>query len=307
MKREWKWAAVAAGITGMMATSLLEMSCAQTGAKDKSASDKVKLVQIGTKLGDILIYPYEKTVKHRENFLKLAESGFYNGTTFHRVIKDFMIQGGDPNSKNDDPNDDGQGGPGYTLPAEIVEGYYHKRGAVAAARLGDNVNPKKESSGSQFYIVQGKKYTPMDLEMMEQQINQQALQAYMPGYVSRPENEWIMKVDWQGLNQTDPDSMMRLQQRLMDEIKEAYKAEGNKEFKFSEQAIKDYGEIGGAAFLDNGYTVFGEVISGMEVVDKIAEQPKDQRDRPNENIVMQVKVLEITKKDLESKYKFTAK
>ena len=281
------------------------VGCAQSGAKE--ASDKVKLVQITTKFGDILIYPYEKTVKHRENFLKLAESGFYNGTTFHRVIKDFMIQGGDPNSKNDNPDDDGQGENGYTIPAEIVDGYYHKRGAVAAARLGDNVNPLRASSGCQFYIVQGKKYGEQELEMMQEQINQQALQGYMPTYLSRPENEWIQKLDWQGLQQTNPDSMMRLQQRLIGEVMSAYKAEGNKEFVFSEQAKKDYAEIGGAAFLDNGYTVFGEVLSGMDVVDKIAEQPKNNRDRPNENVDMKVKVVETTKKELESKYKFTAK
>ncbi|MCS7084555.1 MAG: peptidylprolyl isomerase [Bacteroidia bacterium] len=293
------------GGAAALAVGMGASSCAQSGAKE--SSDKIKLVQISTKFGDILIYPYEKTVKHRENFVKLAESGFYNGTTFHRIIKDFMIQGGDPNSKNDNPNDDGQGGPGYTLPAEIFEDYYHKRGAVAAARLGDNVNPNKESSGSQFYIVQGKKYSEQELDMMQEQINMQALQSFMPKYMSRPENEWIQKIDWAGLNQSDPDSMLRLQQRLVGEVRQAFAAEGGKEFKFSEQAKKDYVQIGGAAFLDNGYTVFGEVISGMETVDKIADQPKDSRDRPNENIAMQVKVVEITKKDLESKYKFRAK
>ncbi len=303
MKKPMKHAACA--WTVLLMVGVAAVGCAQSGAKE--APDKVKLVQITTKFGDILIYPYEKTVKHRENFIKLAESGFYNGTTFHRIIKEFMIQGGDPNSKNDNPDDDGQGENGYTIPAEIVEGYYHKRGAVAAARLGDNVNPLRASSGCQFYIVQGKKFGEQELEMMEDQINQQALQSYMPTYMSRPENEWIQKVDWQTLQQTDLDSMMRLQQRLIGQVMEAYKADGNKEFSFSEQAKKDYIEIGGAAFLDNAYTVFGEVISGMDVVDKIAEQPKNNRDRPNENITMQVKVIQTTKKELESKYKFVAK
>jgi cyclophilin family peptidyl-prolyl cis-trans isomerase len=114
---------------------------------------KEKIIEVTTSFGKMYIWLYKQTPMHRDNFLKLADSGFYNGTTFHRVIPNFMIQGGDPNSKDNDPNNDGQGGPGYTIPAEFVDTLKHVRGAVAAARMGDSVNPLKASSGSQFYIA----------------------------------------------------------------------------------------------------------------------------------------------------------
>lgn len=188
-----------------------------TVSAQNNADKKYELVQITTKFGDILIWAYNETPKHRDNFIKLAKEGFYNGTTFHRVINDFMIQGGDPNSKDKDPSNDGIGGPGYTIDAEIVSSLSHFYGAVAAARLGDQQNPQKKSSGSQFYIVQNKK---------------------------------------------------------------------------------------GTHFLDNNYTVFGKVLTGMDVVDKIATQPKDARDRPIENISMQVKVVTMTQKELKDKFNF---
>jgi cyclophilin family peptidyl-prolyl cis-trans isomerase len=120
---------------------------------------KYELVQIETSFGNILIWLYDQTPKHKANFLKLTKEGFYNGTTFHRIIADFMIQGGDPNSKDNNASNDGIGGPGYTIDAEFVPTLSHDYGAVAAARLGDNVNPEKKSSGSQFYIVQNKNGT----------------------------------------------------------------------------------------------------------------------------------------------------
>lgn len=114
---------------------------------------KEEIIEISTSFGKMYVWLYKQTPMHRDNFLKLADSGFYNGTTFHRVIPGFMIQGGDPNSKDSDPNNDGQGGVGYTIPAEFVDSLKHIRGAVAAARMGDNVNPLKASSGCQFYIA----------------------------------------------------------------------------------------------------------------------------------------------------------
>jgi cyclophilin family peptidyl-prolyl cis-trans isomerase len=204
-----------------IAFSILTLILVTMTGKDVFAqsndSKKYEVIQLTTKFGDIVIWLNNETPKHRDNFLKLAKEGFYNGTTFHRIINDFMIQGGDPNSKDNDPTNDGIGGPGYTIEAEFVPALTHTYGAVAAARTGGPGNPQMRSSGSQFYIVQNKS-----------------------GYHS----------------------------------------------------------------LDKSYTVFGKVISGMNVVDKIAVQPKDGRDRPLENITMQVKVITLTKKELKDKFNF---
>jgi len=136
-----------------------------------SAMAQSTSVKIETTKGNITVMLYDETPVHRDNFVKLAESGFYEELLFHRVISSFMIQGGDPQSK-DAPSGKtlGNGGPGYTLPAEIVPKYFHKKGALAAARTGDAGNPQRRSSGSQFYIVQGKKYTDMQLDSMEKQL-----------------------------------------------------------------------------------------------------------------------------------------
>ncbi|MES2387993.1 MAG: peptidylprolyl isomerase [Bacteroidota bacterium] len=176
---------------------------------------KDDVVFIDTDFGQIVLVLSNKTPKHKANFIKLAKEGFFDGTTFHRIIDRFMIQGGDPNSKNDNPNDDGGGGPGYTIPAEFNETLTHVAGAVAAARMGDGQNPQKESSGSQFYIV---------------------------------ENEE------------------------------------------------------GTHFLDKNYTVFGQVIQGMDVVHKIAEQPKAAADRPLKDIKMKVTVKQMRMKKITKKY-----
>lgn len=125
-----------------------------------ACKDKVEVAKITTDFGEIYIYLFDHTPKHQENFKKLAKEGFYDGTTFHRIIPNFMVQGGDPNSKDDNPNNDGQGGPGYTIQPEFNKELNHEYGSVAAARMGDHVNPDRESSGSQFYIVNNKKGTP---------------------------------------------------------------------------------------------------------------------------------------------------
>ena len=197
-------------------------------------------VLITTTYGKIEIHLYSDCPGHKANFLKLAKEGFYDGTTFHRVIDNFMIQGGDPNTK--DPEKArlaGQGGPGYTLPAEINQAHIHTRGMVAAARTGDNVNPKRESSGSQFYIVQGKIPTVTELNQMEQHIQRQV----------------------------------------------------NPNFKYSEEQRSTYLQTGGTPHLDMQYTVFGEVVKGLEVVDQIAKVKKGPGDKPVEDIVISIKVI----------------
>lgn len=178
---------------------------------------KDQLVTISTPQGDIKLILFDDTPQHKANFLKLAKEGFYDGTTFHRVIDGFMIQGGDPNTKDDNPRNDGAGNPGYTVPAEINPSHKHVRGAVAAARQDDRVNPSRASSGSQFYIVENHDGTPM---------------------------------------------------------------------------------------LDEVYTVFGQVVDGLDVIDKIAEQPKDGRDRPLSDIKMKVAVEQVKKKKIAKKYDY---
>ncbi|MBK7879463.1 MAG: peptidylprolyl isomerase [Saprospiraceae bacterium] len=188
---------------------------------------------IETSYGNMKVRLYDSTPKHKANFIKLVEQKFYDGTLFHRVINNFMIQGGDPDSKNAASGQPlGSGGPGYTIDAEISK--FHFKGALCAARQGDQVNPQKKSSGSQFYIVQGQPMDAAQLQML-------ALQ--------------------KGINYTESD-------------------------------IKKYSTLGGTPFLDGDYTVFGEVVEGLDVIDKIAAVQGDQMNRPLADIKMTVKLVD---------------
>ncbi|MFW5707259.1 MAG: peptidylprolyl isomerase [Bacteroidota bacterium] len=202
-----------------------------TGQKEEER----RRVLISTPYGDMTIELFNETPLHRDNFIKLVEEGYYNGTLFHRVIKDFMIQGGDPHSIDAAPGERlGVGGPGYTIPAEIVQGKFHRKGALAAARQGDQVNPRKESSGSQFYIVQGRVVTPEELDQFEQRAG---------------------KV-------------------------------------FTNEQRTVYSTEGGTPHLDDEYTVFGQVVSGLEVIDKIAAVQTDSASRPVEDVRVTMEVIE---------------
>lgn len=201
----------------------------------EETKEMTTMVLISTNYGDMKAILYNETPLHRDNFIKLVKEGYYDGTLFHRVIDGFMIQGGDPNSKTAKPNQMlGQGGPGYTVPAEFKQELIHKKGALAAARMGDNVNPQKASSGSQFYIAQGKRYTSEELNMLQARMGKQ-------------------------FNQTQKDA---------------------------------YVNEGGVPFLDYEYTVFGQVIEGLEVIDKIAKVQKDRNDRPVEDVKMTISIVE---------------
>lgn len=194
--------------------------------------DNVRYAEIVTEFGTMKVELYDSTPKHKENFIKLVEEGFYDDLLFHRVMNQFMVQGGDPNSKDAPPGGSlGTGGPGYTIDAEI--GAPHFKGALAAARQPDGVNPEKKSSGSQFYVVHG-----------------------------RPQNE-------QGLQRTA----------------------ASKGITYNESQMKKYMELGGYPPLDMEYTVFGEVVEGLDVIDKIAVVAVDSRNRPNEDIKMTVRML----------------
>lgn len=196
---------------------LLTLFCVISSSEAKKPKKKKTeyVITVSTNFGEMVCLLYSDTPKHKSNFIKLAREGFYDSTTFHRVIKNFMIQGGDPLSKDNNPMNDGQGGPKYTIPAEIKENHTHVKGAICAARRGDMVNPKKESSGSQFYIVHNENGTP---------------------------------------------------------------------------------------HLDGAYTVFGEVIKGIEIVDLIANQPTGQMNRPESKITMSVKVEVIKLRKIKKRY-----
>ena len=193
------------------------------------------LVEMQTTYGKIVLLLYDDTPLHRDNFIKLVNEKVYDGVLFHRVIEGFMIQGGDPDSKNARPGQMlGEGDLGYLIPAEFRKNLINKRGALCAARQGDDVNPKKESSASQFYIVQGRTWSEAELDMMEKHYGKH----------------------------------------------------------YTDEQRKIYAEVGGAPHLDGDYTVYGEVVEGMDVVDKIAAAKRDRFDRPLEDIkIISAKVI----------------
>lgn len=234
------------------------------------------VVEIKTTLGNIKVLLYNDTPLHKANFLKLVKEGYYDGVLFHRVIKDFMVQTGDPESKNAAPGQRlGSGDPSYTIEAEIdYPRHYHKYGALAAARTGDQVNPERRSSGSQFYIVTGTKIQPRQLDMMEKRMADNEKMTYFRRLVSKHQSE-IRNL--QELN--DSIALEDFRQKL---IKETEEHVGDK--KIPENIKNDYTTIGGTPHLDGQYTVFGEVLEGMDVVEKIQNAATGEGDRPVEDI-----------------------
>ncbi|MBN2165531.1 MAG: peptidylprolyl isomerase [Marinilabiliaceae bacterium] len=249
-------------------------------------SQKGPKVIVHTDLGDMTIELYDETPQHRDNFLKLANEHYFDSLLFHRVIDGFMIQGGDPDSKNATEGQMlGQGGPDYTIPAEInYPKYFHKKGALAAARMGDEMNPEKESSGSQFYIVMG--------EVLNDEAIAQAEQG-MLGQKRQAAGDSIFKpyVDSLRFYQSQNDSVkfMALYQKAYGEAVAA--AQSVDTFKLPEAIVQTYKTVGGAPMLDGAYTVFGEVVEGLDVIDKIAKVEKDNNDRPLKNVKMWVEVI----------------
>lgn len=225
-------------LIGLLIVSLFAAACANTRTTSKSrVATTPRMAEIATNYGNIVVKLYDSTPLHRDNFIKLVKEGFYDSLLFHRVIDSFMIQGGDPDSKNaPDSVQLGEGeAPGDRIPAEFNKAYFHKRGALAAAR---DDNPAKASSNCQFYIVQGKPYNDTVLNMMECQLRND-----------------------------------------------------NPGFFFTDAQRTAYNTVGGAPFLDQNYTVFGEVVKGLDVVDKIAALPRDANDRPLQNVRMHIRML----------------
>lgn len=244
-------------------------------------------IRIKTTEGDIVVRLYDETPKHRDNFIKLVKEEFFNGTLFHRVIKDFMIQGGDPDSKNAPQGKRlGTGGPGYTIPAEFVyPKYFHKRGALSAARLADQVNPERESSGSQFYIVWGKVYKPQELKQIERQMEMQQEQAIF-NQLAQAHREDILNFR----RNRDRAGLQQLQDQLVEETQK--KSEEIGAPKFTDEQVKAYTTVGGTPFLDNQYTVFGEVEDGLDVVEKIQNAETLRDDRPKNDVSMTMEIIE---------------
>lgn len=253
-------------------------SCGAGSSQNAKAQDETKVL-IKTNLGDITIKLYNETPQHRDNFIKLVQEHYYDSVLFHRVIRDFMVQAGDPDSKNAEKYAQlGTGGPGYTIPAEFVyPQYFHKRGALSAARQGDQVNPERNSSGSQFYIVTGKKYSKFQLQDLEEQLDKQQGQTIF-NLLCGQNIDKIREIQASG----DQDSLMRLQDELVAKTEQMLKEQGP--FKFTKEQVEAYTSQGGTPFLDNQYTVFGEVIDGMKVVEKIESAGTDTYDRPRKDI-----------------------
>ncbi len=242
-------------------------------------------VKIQTTLGDMTVRLYDETPLHRDNFAKLVKEGFYDGTLFHRVIRDFMIQGGDPDSKGAPAGKQlGSGGPGYTIDAEIKEGIYHKRGALAAARLGDEINPERRSSGSQFYIVWGDIYKEGQLKQLDKQMSMQHIQQVFNTLASQHREE-IMQLR----RERNRAGFQELQDRLASEAEAQAKSQG---YGLTDRQKEIYTTIGGTPHLDGQYTIFGEVESGLEVVDMIQQAATSRGDRPVDDIGMFMKICD---------------
>ena len=224
-------------------TSQNEAMTVASEEKEIVMEDKNAKVKISTQFGDMIVELYDETPQHRDNFIKLVEEGFYNDLLFHRVIKGFMVQGGDPDSKGAAPNMPlGSGGPGYTVPAEFVDTLVHMKGALSAARQGDQMNPEKRSSGSQFYVVQGKPVNPQFLLQMEQRRNA--------------------------------------------------RRDSSNYFKYTDAQIEQYATVGGTPHLDGDYTVFGQVIEGLDIIDSIAAVQTARGDRPVEDVKMTMELMD---------------
>jgi len=244
-------------------------------------SDEVEVIMTTSK-GELILKLYNQTPIHRDNFVKLINNQFYNGISFHRVIKNFMAQAGDPNSRDPEyAGSLGNNSEGETLPAEIFPALFHKKGALAAARMGDQVNPEKRSSGSQFYIVQGKKYNRNQLTQMEARINQQLEGNRVGIFLKDSSNKAYMN----RVKVCQQNGWMDSLNMVISEIKNIVLKDVDK-FTFSEEQLKAYETIGGTPFLDNGYTVFGEVVSGIDIIDSICTSPTLPGDKPQEPIII---------------------
>lgn len=256
---------------------------AQTFAKET--------ILITTPQGNIKIKLYNETPLHRDNFLKLAKQGHYNDLLFHRVINQFMIQGGDPDSKTaKDSVALGEGDVGYWIPAEFNKKLYHKKGALGAAREDDELDPAKESSGSQFYIVMGKTFDEAAIQKAEIRVNKNLVQKINVITASSGKSPALKKYYLRLIAEGKTDSLKYARTHLIDPVS-IKEYQNTPHFTFTAEQRKTYATIGGAPHLDMNYTVFGQVIEGLDVIDKIAAVKTDKNDRPVQNIRMTIEII----------------
>ena len=270
---------------------------------DSSTATPVKvpenevLIVINTSYGTMKARLYNETPKHRDNMVKLIEKGFYDSLLFHRVIKNFVIQGGDPQSKHAPSGAQlGEGDVGYTLPAEFLpQKYFHKKGALAMARENDEVNPKKESSGCQFYIVQGKVQDEDLLEKNEKRINRQITQLITDCLLALSENAALkVSLEKAKSGSKNNDSLAVIQKKIDLLVEPVYK--NYSRYRIPDEQRTVYKKIGGTPHLDTHYTVFGEIYEGLEVLDKIANLETDANARPVSDVKMWIQILQKPKK-----------
>ena len=255
---------------------LCTLSCSAPGGNENTT------VSIKTTLGEIRIKLYDETPHHRDNFIRLINSGFYDGISFHRIIKNFMIQAGDPLTKSGSLKNISDSLKTYTIPAEFNNKYFHKKGALAAARQGNDVNPAMRSSGTQFYIVQGVKLSDDELNLAEQKINSNMKQ----NCFSRLLKETSDSVRLAGKTLTDAE-IQDIASVKMFQYLTTYK-----EYRISEEQRNVYKTIGGTPRLDGTYTVFGEVTEGLDILDKIADVQTDSNDKPLTDIkIIKIKIV----------------
>ena len=253
------------------------------------ADNKDYLVTIETKFGDMKLVLFDETPKHKSNFIKLAKSGRYDSTIFHRVIKGFMVQGGDIDAREENSSSN------ETVPAEFVPKYYHKKGALAAARQGDQINPEKASSWCQFYIVHGDQFSKGQLA-----VDQNKFTTNLRNYVELERNASLREEIVNLYNSGDMKAYQEKVYSLIPEIEATYDVDLSKSY--PADRLQDYTTIGGAPHLDDQYTVFGMVVEGLEVIDAIAGQATGAADKPLEDIVMKVSVEEMSKKKITKEY-----
>ena len=263
-------------------TLILILSESCVGQKNKET-----IVRFETTYGNITVKLYSETIKHHDNFVKLVNNGFYNGVLFHRVISYFMIQAGDPGSKTAKAGASlGSGDVGYTVPAEFIyPKYYHKRGALSAAREGDNENPLKASSGCQFYIVEGKTFSDNGLDSIETN-NKEKLGANLFQAIVKTKQGEVNKYR----SERNQSKLNVLRDSILEVVK--IRLEKDTSYKFTKQQRSDYKSIGGTPHLDGAYTVFGEVTEGLDIVTKISNAKTDPHDRPVTDIrIIKAEVL----------------
>ncbi|MCH7414776.1 peptidylprolyl isomerase [Belliella sp. R4-6] len=252
--------------------------------------EKDHLVKIETRHGEMYALLFDDTPKHKNNFIKLAESGRFDSTQFHRIIENFMIQGGDVFGKEKLPQEEW-----YTIPAEINTKYIHKKGMIAAARLGDNANPEKASSGSQFYIVQGKVYSKPELVTDMRQLGQKFNQ-----FIGLESNKELRKEYLRLYEAKEFDSLNFIMLQTKEQLEGFYNVSLDK--KMTPQQIEAYTSEGGTPHLDNEYTVFGQIIKGIEVMEAIAQEKTAALDKPIEPVYMKVSISQMNKKKITKEY-----